>query len=135
MKKDFRLVLFASADLKDALGEVEGRAAIDFVLRPELSTLPAVVITSIGAVRSYNQGGISTQQMQKMQIDIFAASYKAMDEVHILLRAHLETFSGTQGSTYFQRIFENAERDLPVQEMPDGSRVYHRAVDYIIHYQ
>jgi len=134
MKTDFRAALLAHSTLTARLGQVGSRAAIDFAIRPDSGSLPALTLEMISDPREYNQGGVSGFFQERIQIDIWGESYKDTDEIHIILRDYLEGFTGLTGSTYFSRVFQDSARDLPVTDLQGGGRVFHRATDFIIHY-
>lgn len=135
MLKDFRDLLLADVALTGLLGQTNGRASIDFILRPDTGGLPAITLNKISEPISYNQMGRSVQEMQRVQVDIWGSAFIDVENVHKALRVVCEALTGDQGDTHFNRVFEDSARDMPVTDLPGGTRVYHRAVDYIIHYQ
>ena len=135
MEIDLRNLLLADAALVALLGAFDGVASIDWVIRPDFSTLPALTLEKISEPIEYNQAGSSPENMARVQIDIWAETYLQTLNISNRLTAYLNSYSGTFGSTRFQRIFEDSTRDLGVDDTDDGERVFHRVNDYIIHFR
>ena len=136
MNIDYRNLLLAHTPLTDELGTVNKRPVIDFVIRPDTSALPALTLEQVSEPIAFNQVSDSGQRETRMQVDIWGETYLAVDSVHGVLQNYLHSVRNqAQGETIFIRIFEDSARDLPVTDLPDGGRVFHRAADYIIHHK
>lgn len=98
---------------------------VDWGLRPQAKDLPAIRLTKISTPRDYHMGGAQVTQMHRVQVDCFAATYKAASELGDAVIALIEPASGE-----FQAGFVLSDFDRP--EQLDTGPIFARVLDFQI---
>jgi len=135
MQQDYIDHLHASETLQALLGSHSKHETplINWVTRPDKEGLPAMTLETISTVGQYAQGGRSNEEPTRIQHDIWANSYLEARKIAKALRDYIDPradFADVEvGDTRFHRIFFDADRDLPVQDLQGGERIYHIAID------
>lgn len=133
MEEDLKTRLRADAGLIALLGthSRNNRPMIDWGTRPDDKALPALVMFKVSPGVEYDQDGATELEGPRVQFSVYAESYGETALVFRRLRELIEN-PATVGSTYFDRAFLDAERDLDPKDIAGGERIFHRSADYII---
>lgn len=112
---------------------------ISWVTRPNAEALPAITLSLVSLPERTEQRGRSLMDLARVQIDIFANSVTEIDVAQRAVRDFLTPPRApfkkiTHGSTTFVRFALESMRDLPVDDLPGGERVYHSSQDYMIYF-
>lgn len=135
MQADLVARLRADATLAGLLGTKNSRAAIDWVSRPDSSTLPSLTLTEITTTPSYTQAGREAQAETTIQIDAWSES--VLDGVLALSRAIIVLEAeATVGSTFFQRAFlTSGPRSMRAEDLPGGQKVNRQTADLTFYHK
>lgn len=118
MKAALRARLLADATITGLVG-----TRIDWGLRPQGKALPAITLTLIPTPRAYHMGGAQVTQHYMVQIDCWALSYKAADDLRQAVIAELEPASGE-----FQGSFVLRDQDIP--ERVENAEIHRASIDF-----
>lgn len=122
MKTALRARLKADATIAALVGD-----RVDWGLRPQGKSLPAISLTAIPAPRDYHMGGAQVTQHHLVQIDCWAATYKTADELRSAVIAELEPASGQ-----FQGSFVIRDHDMP--ERVETEVIHRASIDFKVTY-
>lgn len=125
MEEIFIAYLLGSVPLTTLVGN-----RINWNTRPQITSMPALNLTKISAVRSYQMLGSSGLVSARVQIDCWATSFESVMEVS---RAVITLLSGTRftdGGIQFQAIFLDSERHFFEEEAAE--RFHRVSLDFII---
>ena len=100
-------------------------ARVDWGLRPQAKSLPAVTLTLVSSPRGYTMAGAQVTQQYRVQVDCWGETYKSADDVRSAVIACLEPASGA-----FQASF--VERDSDFNERTDTGDVHRASLDFKI---
>src|SRR3989304_2505917 len=103
MEEAFRALLVA-ASAGTALAPA---ARINWGAHPQGAALPAIVLTVIGDAESHTLAGPDGLSQGRVQVDCYAASYKAAKQLARAVRAALDGYRGGN----FSGVFLAASRD------------------------
>ncbi len=84
---------------------------INWSRRPQGSALPAIVLHRIDGLPDVTHGGASGLVVSRIQADCWAASYGAAKAVARAIETAITAQTFTQGSTRFDVILIDSERD------------------------
>lgn len=79
---------------------------------PQGATLPALVITRIGGAPQYADEGETGLNEARVQVDCWADTYSQAKLTARAVVASLSAFTGTVGTTVFNQIMLENERDI-----------------------
>lgn len=129
MEEQLTTHLLAQAGLTALVGTSPAR--ITWGLRPQGSSLPAVVLHVISRTPQYTMAGDTNTRPQRIQVDCWAATYAAAKDVARQITAALSGAKTTVGGVEFLGSFKESERDS--FEQGAGSEALHRcSMDFII---
>jgi hypothetical protein len=111
-----------------------GRPVIDWVSRPDGSSLPALTLQGIDAARIYSHGGGLGLENKRVQFDCWAATYGAARLLARAVIAELETIETISGVA-FDAGFLVADRDMMAEDLGGGVRVYRISLDFSLWYK
>lgn len=111
-----------------------GRAAIDWVSRPDRSGLPAVTLQGVDSGAIYSHGNQTDLENKRVQIDCWASTYGAARLLARAIITELET-SETIGGIRFDTGFLVADRDMMAEDLDGGVRVYRVSLDFSLWYK
>ncbi|WP_420141761.1 tail completion protein gp17 [Sphingomonas sp.] len=126
MEQDLRTRLKAGQALTDRVGD-----RIDWGLRPAATALPAVTLTVVSAPVQYTYLGRQRLRWARIQIDVWAATYKDAATVAALLPPLIEP-KETVGATDFKGAFVSMEIDADPEEAAGGTLIHRRIVEFIV---
>jgi hypothetical protein len=106
-----------------------GRPTIDWVSRPDRSSLPALTIQGVDAARIYAHGGGLGLENKRVQFDCWGATYGAARLLARAVIAELETVKTVAG-TAFDAGFLVADRDMMAEDLGGGERVHRISLDF-----
>jgi len=136
MQADLIDYLHNSDDLIATVSNSGGVPNIQWVTRPNSSGLPALTLQTVSAVPSYDQSGRDELTSTRVQFDSWADTYAGarsiMDKLKSLLNPSDGFGSVLHGRSSFERFYFESDRDLPVQDLDGGQRVYHIGIDVLI---
>lgn len=98
---------------------------VDWGLRPQGRSLPAIRLTQVSNPRGYRMDGPQTTQQYRVQADCYGSTFKQASELGDALIALLEPASGE-----FQAAF--VLRDEDRQEKTDSEVLFSRSIDFKI---
>ena len=81
---------------------------VDWGLRPQAKSLPAINLTLVPTPRDYHMGGAQATQQFRVQCDCWAATYKGADDLRNAVIAALEP-----ADLPFLASFVDRSMDLP----------------------
>jgi hypothetical protein len=120
MQTALRSRLLADATIS---GLVDQR--VDWGLRPQAKTLPAITLTLIPTPRDYHMGGAQATQHYRVQVDCWAETYKAAHELREAVIAELEP-----ANSAFLGGFVERTADMP--ERTDTGVIHRAMIDFKI---
>lgn len=129
MERAFIALLLADDGVEAAVGR-----RVWPMVRPQGSSLPALVVHRIGGLRGYNMGGPDNLVQTRMQVDAWGERYAS---AKLAARAAIAALSGqavTQGGVRFQGIFvdnEVDEFDASKAQSGQADRLFRTRVDFI----
>lgn len=85
---------------------------ISWLKSPLNVSTPYIILAKISGLRDYRMQGTTGLQNSLVQADCFGATYSNAKAVARLVEARLSAYHGAFGTTTFQGVFLNAERDL-----------------------
>lgn len=115
--------------LAATLAVFNGRAAIDWVQRPDLAGLPAITLQRISTDRIYSHEGPVDLTGARVQFDCWGATYGAARTAFRALLTKMET-----GGTGW-KAFLDTERDAGAEDLDGGQRVFRVSADFNIWYK
>jgi hypothetical protein len=126
VEESLRARLLANVALAALVG-----TRVSWIERPQGAALPAVTLQIISPGRAYTHGGANNLADTRVQIDCWGASYASAKAVARAVIPATES-AGTQGATKFSQSFLDASRDMPVEDLEGGMKVYRVSHDFII---
>lgn len=126
MEEDLRTFLLGGADIPQN---------IHFVARPQGSAIPVIVLTRISFVPTYTMDGPDGLAMSRVQADVYASTWTAAKAVTRALAERVSGFKGAVGSTVFQLIEIDGERDYYDAGSNDAERFFRVSTDLLIHHR
>jgi len=142
----FRVDLIGYLHSKPALALTVGKHSkdndplISWVTRPNIQDLPAITLRLVSLVEVLEQRGRSLLEPARVQFDLFGNTVTEIDKMTTALRGLLTpsktAFAPVEfGSTIFERFYMDSSRDLPVEDLKGGARVYHASIDFMVYYK
>lgn len=104
---------------------------INWTVTPQASADPRVVLTVVSDVPEYADDGEAGLAETRVQVDVYAATYKAATDIARLVFARLSAVSDTIGGVDFQDI-EMVNSSSSFETPPDGVNLYRVRQDYMI---
>ncbi len=98
---------------------------IDWGLRPQAKSLPAISLLIVPTPRDYHMGGAQVTQQYRVQCDCWGVTYKSAFDVAEAVIACLEPSSGE-----FQASFVERRADMP--ELTDTGEVHRVMLEFKI---
>jgi hypothetical protein len=92
--------------------------------------LPYAVLTVANRTRSYDMRGDAGHAMTRVQVDVYATTYK---DAKAATRAVSSALSGYRGGL-FQGVFLDGERDLTGMDAGDVNPLFRISTDFMIHH-
>ncbi|WP_075216081.1 DUF3168 domain-containing protein [Mongoliimonas terrestris] len=123
------LVAFLLAD--DGVAALVG-SRVQWVLRPQASALPAIVLHRIDGDRDYTMGGPSGLVASRVQVDCWGETFLAAKQAARAVLARMQSVRGINGDIAFQAAFAESERGEYTALVDAGERLYRVSTDYII---
>lgn len=102
---------------------------------PKNQPLPAIVYSVISNIPAHHLGGRSEIAFARVQLDVYASTRDAANELGELIRLAVDGQSGAWGNHYVRTC--HMENDITDYEYPiDGSdsKRYMRTQDYLVNY-
>lgn len=133
MEEDFLDLLTGDAGIVALVGTNNGSLvgpSIWWHETPQGSKDPNITLYLISGGRSYHMRGSSSLVGRRVQSDVRALSQKAAWSVSRAIIAKLDGFKGVQGSTYFDGIFLDNERQE--SETPKNTTYYRVSMDWLV---
>ena len=128
MEKDLRALILADP----AVAALSPRVA--WGERPQAGALPAVVLTRVSGVPTYDMDGATGHAETRVQADVWSATYASGDVTAKALEALLSGYRGTYGGTVFHGVFSEGVNDLREAGANDADRFFRVSLDFIIHH-
>lgn len=126
MEEELTALLVTNAEVSARLS---GR--VYFGRKPQAETSSHyAVLTVISRDRSYDMQGNTGHAAARVQVDVYAATYR---DVKTTARVIDGLLSGYRGGL-FQGVFLMAERDLSEMDAGDVNPLFRISSDYMIHY-
>lgn len=99
--------------------------------RPQGQALPALTVQTIIGGRAYTMGGADGTTASTVQIDAWGSSYQQAKE---LSREVIEAIEppATQDDIDFIKAFVDVARDMPVEDIDGGGKVFRVSMDFIV---
>jgi hypothetical protein len=98
---------------------------------PQNVAVPYATMQRISGNRDMHMQGPSGLVSSRVQIDCYGLTYAASKKVARAVEARLSGFSGSNGSTTFDGIFLDAERD-DYSDDATPSKLFRTSLDFII---
>lgn len=106
---------------------------IKFGTADQGTAAPYVVLNAISKVQDYLYSGPDALVSTRMQIDCFALTWKSAISVARAIEARLSGAKFTQGSTRFEGVFLDAQREsFEAADATSESKLHRVSVDYIL---
>lgn len=102
---------------------------------PKNQTLPAITYSIVSNIPEHHLGGRSELAQARVQLDVYAGTRDAANELGELVRLAIDGQTGTWGSHYIRTC--HMDNDITDFDLPiDGSDVkrYVRTQDYLVNY-
>jgi hypothetical protein len=109
--------------------------SVHFVARPQGSAIPVIVLTRISFVPTYTMDGPDGLAMSRVQADVYASTWTEAKAVTRALAERVSGFRGAVGSTVFQLIEIDGERDYYDAGSNDAERFFRVSTDLLIHHR
>lgn len=103
---------------------------IYYVKAPQDVTNPYIVLQKISGVRGHSHDGADGSVQARIQVSIFATTYKEAKDISEAVRAEIDDYKGTMQSVTVGHCFFDNETDL----FEEGEGLYGIADDYLILY-
>ena len=100
-------------------------------MRPQGSTLPAAVLNRISGGPLYADDGEVGLEQARIQIDCWAETYTGAKKLSRAVTACLSAFEGTVGTTTFEFIELDIERDLQEGGSDAATYPFRTALDFL----
>lgn len=104
-------------------------------VRPQGGERPAVILRVISDVTDHAMSGPTNYRQTRVQAECYAATYASAQAVRTAMRAALDGWAGTQGSTQFHGIFAEGERDDFLAGTNEPDRHHRTQLDLMIHHR
>lgn len=108
---------------------------VHWLVRPQGSAIPAVVLTMVSRTPSYTMDGADGLQFSRVQVDVFASTYSEAKTAARAVETRVSGYSGTTGSTEFQLIQIDGERDIFEAGANDADTFARVSLDLLIHHR
>ncbi len=103
---------------------------INWKRRPQGSALPAIVLHKISGTPDVTHGGASGLRVSRIQADCWGASYGSAKAVARAIESAITAQTFTQGSTRFDVILIDSERDDTSDE--SNTPLFRTSLDLIV---
>jgi hypothetical protein len=103
--------------------------------RPQAGALPDIIINRISGAPVYTDDGESGIASARLQIDCWGQTYGSAKNVARAVIASLSAFFGTVGSTTFQYVLLDAERDFREGGSDAAEYPFRTNVDFIVWFE
>lgn len=100
-------------------------------VRPQGSELPAIVLNRISGGPLYADDGEVGLQQARIQVDCWALTYTAAKKLARAVTASLSAFDGTAGTTAFEFIELDIERDLQEGGSDAATYPFRTSLDFL----
>jgi hypothetical protein len=108
---------------------------IHYVVRPQGSAIPVIILTRISFVPFYTMDGADGLAMSRVQADVYASTWTEAKAVTRALAERVSGYRGIVGSTVFQLIEIDGERDYFDAGSNDADRFFRVSSDLMIHHR
>lgn len=129
-------------DFLTRLGAVAGLSAlgarISWMERSRKATpeFPALVATLVSPGRDWTHDGPDGLDRPRVQVDIYGKSVDQLRDLFEALRTELETTPYVDvGATRFHPAMLDTQRDLPAEDLVDGTRIFRISADFIFYHE
>lgn len=133
------------ADLLTRLGAVAGLSAlgtrISWMERSRRVTpeFPALVATMVSPGRDWTHDGPDGLDRPRVQFDLYGKSVDQLRDLFDALRDELETAPfvdvGGAGGTRFHPAMLDTQRDMPAEDLSDGTRIFRISADFYFYHE
>lgn len=100
--------------------------------RPQLESLPAVILTVASATVDYHHGGRSNLQRARVQADVWGASAAQVVTVKRALITAVEAMTTSNTGAVIVRAFIENDFSSAPEDTGGGSRVFRRIVEFFV---
>lgn len=126
MNEALTALLLAHAPLTDLVGN-----RVHWGVQPrEVRGLPYLNLSTVSDPRDYHFGGPTCFRLTQIQVDIWAESYGAADDVLAALEGRLSGYRGIAHGIQFFGVFLVAARDLTPPATDGKPQLFRRSVDF-----
>jgi hypothetical protein len=105
MRAALRSRLMGDATVSSLVG-----TRVDWGLRPQAKSLPAIRLTVVPTPRDYTMGGAQNTQFYRVQVDCFADRPKTADDLRQAVIACLEPAAEPFAASFVERDFDQQEK-------------------------
>lgn len=130
MEEDIRTRLLATSGVTTLVSQ-----RIYCGSRPQGGTLPDIIINRVSGAPVYTDDGESGLAEARIEIDCWGTTYGAAKNVARAVIASLSAFFGTVGSTTFQYILLDAERDFREGGGNASEYLFRTNMDFVIWFE
>lgn len=127
MEEALTSYLLASSGVTSAVGQ-----RVFWVLRPQGSDTPCLVLNVVSDVPQYVMGGADGLSQTRVQVDAYGTTYSAAKNAMRAAKARLSGATFTQGGVTFQGAFGDGERDSFEAGSNTADRFFRVSVDFIL---
>jgi hypothetical protein len=110
-------------------GNTAAGSRVDWALRLQGSALPAIRLTKVRTPKDYHMGGAQNTEFHRVQVDCFAATYKAASELGDEVIALLEPGSGDFLGSF---VLGDDDRQEDIESGPVHCRILEFRITYVI---
>ena len=122
----------------DLLAKIKATTAVSALVstrvnwsrRPQGEALPAIVLHRIGGMPDVHHGGASGLSVSRVQVDCWGASYGAAKAIARAVQSAITARTFTQGSTRFDVILVDSERD---DSSDETTPLFRTSLDLMVH--
>lgn len=120
MQGDFRTILTGDAGVSALVG-----TKIYWSEIPQGKTRPVICLHLVSELNNHTMGGTVDLEDATVQVDCWGDTWTDAITLSEAVKAALDGYSGTVGSTVFQGVFKRSERQ-DFQKPGNGEGKYHR---------
>lgn len=128
MEEDLRALILADAGVTALVG-----TRVSWDERPQGSAVPAIVLWLISQPIDYDLGGAITLVETRVQADCWGRTKASAKATARALAALLSGYSGEQGGTRFQGVFQDNARDT--RDFTVADPLFLSSIDFLIRHQ
>ena len=104
---------------------------VNWVERPEGSTLPAITMLDVSGPKDYTHDGPTNLQYRRIRFNVWGKSYGQAKKVARLLSSELET-THEGDNVVFEEAFQISSTDIPAERLEGGTKTFRIAMDFMV---